>query len=118
VSPDVFFPDFVFYVLSADRASGPIVSPLPKGVVLSAACVAAGRAMSSGSLVHAVLRVEQLMTAGECQPIFLHRSRYLRCPIFFVFELPRQPKPPAGGGLARLRLKVCIRERVAFVIIA
>lgn len=34
------------------------------GVVLSAACVAAGRAMSPSSLVHAVLRVEQLMTAG------------------------------------------------------
>lgn len=35
------------------------------GVVLSAACVAAGRAMSPSSLVHAVLRVEQLMTAGR-----------------------------------------------------
>lgn len=35
------------------------------GVVLSAACVAAGRPMSSTSLVHAVLRVEQLMTAGK-----------------------------------------------------
>ena len=34
-------------------------------MVLSAACVAAGRAMSPTSLVHAVLRVEQLMTAGE-----------------------------------------------------
>lgn len=35
------------------------------GVVLSAACEAAGRAMSPTSLVHAVLRVEQLMTAGK-----------------------------------------------------
>ncbi|CAM9908431.1 unnamed protein product, partial [Hapterophycus canaliculatus] len=46
------------------QGSGMGTSSILAGVVLSAVCVAAGRAMSSSSLVHAVLRVEQLMTAG------------------------------------------------------
>ena len=52
---------------------GPIITSFRShaGVVLSAACMAAGRVMSSTSLIHAVLRVEQLMTAGDhryCTP--------------------------------------------------
>ncbi|CAN0311308.1 unnamed protein product, partial [Ectocarpus fasciculatus] len=46
------------------QGSGMGTSSILAGVVLSAVCVAAGRAMSPTSLVHAVLRVEQLMTAG------------------------------------------------------
>eukprot|EP00903_Cladosiphon_okamuranus_P018207 g16748.t1 len=46
------------------QGSGMGTSSILAGAVLSAACVAAGRAMSPSSLVHAVLRVEQLMTAG------------------------------------------------------
>lgn len=48
------------------------------GVVLSAACVAAGRAMSSTSLIHAVLRVEQLMTAGEGRHLS-YRRHHCHC---------------------------------------
>lgn len=50
---------------------------LNAGVVLSAACVAAGRSMSSKSLVHAVLRVEQLMTAGEFSDRLIRRLMIL-----------------------------------------
>ncbi|CAB1121170.1 FK/GFPP [Ectocarpus sp. CCAP 1310/34] len=46
------------------QGSGMGTSSILAGVVLSVVCVAAGRAMSPTSLVHAVLRVEQLMTAG------------------------------------------------------
>lgn len=42
-----------------------LIPDLVAGVVLSSVCVAAGRAMTRTSLVHAVLRVEQLMTAGK-----------------------------------------------------
>lgn len=59
------------------------------GVVLSAACVAAGRAMSSTSLIHAVLRVEQLMTAGIYEPIERRQSRIIiQCLPVLEYLLP------------------------------
>lgn len=69
------------------------------GVVLSAVCVAAGRAMSPSSLVHAVLRVEQLMTAGTCgrsTPCFA-RAFHPDC---FARSEPRseKDKSPCMGG--------------------